>query len=53
MEYLAALGCTEAADPASVTVPDMTERQIEMLLTHDPMFSKPRLDRSAVPIKPI
>ena len=45
MEYLAALGCTEAADPGHVQVPDMTERQIEMLLTHDPMFSKPRLDR--------
>ena len=45
MEYMAALGATEAADPSRVSVPTMTERQVEMLLTHDPMFSKPQLDR--------
>jgi hypothetical protein len=45
MEYLAALGATDAADPEAVLVPDMTSQQLEMLLTSDPMFSKPRLDR--------
>ena len=44
---MAALGATEAADPSRVSVPTMTERQVEMLLTHDPMFSKPQLDRQA------
>ncbi|KAG1672613.1 hypothetical protein FOA52_002093 [Chlamydomonas sp. UWO 241] len=45
MEYLAALGATDAADPDSVIVPDITPQQLELLLTSDPMFSKPVLDR--------
>ncbi len=51
MEYLASLGATDAADPESVSVPDMTPQQLEMLLTSDPMVSKPRLDRCAWQVK--
>ncbi len=45
MEYLAALGGTDSADPNTVTVPEMTAEQLGMVLSSDPMFSKPRLDR--------
>lgn len=45
MEYLSALGATDAADPDAVQVPGITSEQLEMLLTSDPMYSRPALDR--------
>eukprot|EP00798_Chlamydomonas_sp_ICE-L_P014838 gene14838-20891_t len=45
MEYLAALGATDPADPDSVRVPDITQTQLQMLTTADPMFARPNLDR--------
>ena len=45
MEYLAALGAVEAADPEAVRVPDITPSQLDMMATVDPMFARPKLDR--------
>lgn len=45
MEYLSVLGATDAADPDAVQVPGITSEQLEMLLTSDPMYSRPALDR--------
>ncbi|KAL6763288.1 hypothetical protein V8C86DRAFT_344692 [Haematococcus lacustris] len=45
MEWLTCLGATEAADPDQVQVPSISSKELEMLLTSDPMFSKPKMDR--------
>ena len=46
MEWLAALGGVDAADPSCVKLPEIPSPTLQRLLNTDPMYSKPtELDR--------
>jgi hypothetical protein len=44
MEWLSDLGASELVE-GPVSLPNISREQLDLLLTSDPMFSKPKLDR--------